>query len=41
VKSYKNNKKNKTGRRITVDYNSNPQCFVFGGTKIDKYNFEK
>ena len=25
-------KKNTTGRRITVDYCCNPQCFVCGGT---------
>jgi hypothetical protein len=40
-KNKKVEKKNKTGRRIIVDYCCNPQCFVCGGTKIDKYNLKK
>ena len=30
----------KTGRRITVDYCCNPQCFVCGGTVIPPHGLE-
>jgi hypothetical protein len=37
----KKEKKGKAKKKITVDYCCHPQCFVCGGTKINKYNFEK